>query len=248
MKGNLEVSYSPQITLLCIGLSLTMLPPMNADESDQKTIFTFSGPVEIPGQVLNAGTYVFKLAESQPDRNLVQVFNKDETHLYGTFLAIPDFRLKPRGKPIITFDERAAGSPEAVKAWFYPGDNYGHELVYPKPKAIELARANKQPVPSMPAEMAVNTTKPVKTTKEPEIMAMKQAPLKAQKPTEHDVEELEIIEVFLAPPPVEVAANLPNQLPRTASLLPLIGLVGVLSLGTAGALRAIRAARIRLIR
>ena len=35
-----------------------------ADEWDQKTIFTFSAPVEIPGQVLGAGTYVFKLADS----------------------------------------------------------------------------------------------------------------------------------------------------------------------------------------
>src|ERR1700758_3928834 len=80
-----------------------------ADEWDQKTIFTFSGPVEIPGQVLTAGTYVFKLADSSSDRNIVQVFNKDENHLYGTFLAIPDYRMKTPSKPIITFEERAAG-------------------------------------------------------------------------------------------------------------------------------------------
>jgi hypothetical protein len=225
------------IAFACVGLAGTMLWQAKADEWDQKTIFTFSGPVEIPGQVLQPGTYVFKLADSQSDRNIVQVFNKRETHLYGTFLAIPDYRLQPRGKPIITFEERAAGSPEAVRAWFYPGDNYGHEFVYPKVKAVQLAKANNMPVASMPNELASNTTKPAKTMQEPHVMAMKQAPLKAQQPTE---EESEIVEVFAPPPPAQ-AAQLPRSLPKTASPLPLIGLIGVLSLASAVLLRFTRA-------
>src|SRR6202030_3323937 len=112
----------------------------------------------IPGQVLSAGTYIFKLADSSSDRNIVQVFSKDEKHLYGTFISIPDQHLRPPGKPIITFDERPAGLPEAVRAWFYPGDDFGHEFVYPKPKAVALAKANNTPVPSMPANFATNTT------------------------------------------------------------------------------------------
>ncbi len=185
------------MTFVCIGVLGIMLPQAKADEWNQKTVFTFSGPVEIPGQVLNSGTYVFKLMDSQSDRNIVQVFNKNENHLYGTFLTIPDYRLKPAGKPIITFEERAAGSPEAVKAWFYPGENYGHEFVYPKVKAVQLAKANNQPVASMPTELAANTTKPATTMQEPHVVAMKQAPLKAQQPTE---EEVEIAEVFLLAP------------------------------------------------
>src|SRR5450432_1565784 len=124
------------ILILLVGLAFVsvMAPRATADESDQRTIFTFSGPVEIPGQVLQAGTYVFKLADSQSDRDIVQVLSKDEKHVYGTFLAIPDHRLRPAGKAIITFDESAGGSPEAVKAWFYPGDNYGDQFVYPKTK------------------------------------------------------------------------------------------------------------------
>jgi hypothetical protein len=208
------------IAFVCIGVLGVMLPQAKADESNQETVFTFSGPVEIPGQVLEPGTYVFKLMESMSDRNVVQIFNKDETHMYGTFLAIPDYRLKPTGKTIITFEERAAGAPEAVRAWFYPGDNYGHEFVYPKVRAVELAKANKQPVASMPDELAANTT------------TMKQAPLKAQKPTG---EEVEIAEVFLLLPPTPAAANLPT----TASSLPLVGLIGLLSLATAGLLRYI---------
>src|SRR5579859_1204635 len=183
--------------LVGMGLIGMMMPNAKADEWNQKTIFTFSGPVEIPGQVLSAGTYVFKLADSQSDRSVVQVFNKSENHLYGTFLTIPDYRVKPSGKPIITFDERASGSPEAVRAWFYPGENYGHDFVYPKTKAVVLAKANNQPVASMPDEQAANTTKPAKTMQEPHVVAMKQTPLKAQKPTG---EEVEIAEVFLPPP------------------------------------------------
>ncbi len=221
------------IAFACVGLAGAILPQAKADEWNQKTTFTFSGPVEIPGRVLEPGTYVFKMSDSQTDRDIVQVFNKNETHLYGTFLVIPDYRLKPRGKPIITFEERSAGAPEAVRAWFYPGDNYGHEFVYPKVKAVELAKANKQPVASMPTELAANTTKPAKTMQAPEVMAMKQAPLKAQKPTE---EEVEIVEVFPLPP-AQVAASLPSTLPKTASPLPFIGLIGLLSLGTAGWLR-----------
>src|SRR5579885_1365542 len=123
--------------------------PAAVDAWNEKTTFTFNHPVEVPGHVLSAGTYVFKLADVQGDRNVVEVYDKHEKHLEGTFLAVPDYRLKTPSKPIITFTERAAGSPEAVRAWFYPGDNYGHEFVYPKSKATQLAKANNQPVASM---------------------------------------------------------------------------------------------------
>ena len=223
-------NISKVILLVTFGFLGRMIPLATASERDQKTIFTFSGPVEIPGQVLPAGTYVFKLADSQSDRDIVQVFSKDERHLYGTFLTIADQRLRPAEKPIITFEETAAGSPEAVKAWFYPSDDYGHEFVYPKPKALELAKTNNTPVPSMPAELAPNTTKPAATVKEPHIVAMSKGLLKAQKPTE---EEVEITEVF-----VSVAqAGLPKTLPSTGSPLPFIGLIGLLSLGAALGLR-----------
>jgi hypothetical protein len=103
--------------LLLIALaSGLMVSRVKADDWNQKTIFTFSGPVEIPGRVLSPGTYVFKLADLASDRDIVQVFSKNERKLYGTFIAIPDLRMKPTGKAVIKFEERAAGSPEAVKA------------------------------------------------------------------------------------------------------------------------------------
>jgi LPXTG-motif cell wall-anchored protein len=226
------------LAFTCVGLIGMMAPHAKADEWNEKTIFTFHAPVEIPGQVLAPGTYVFKLADSLSDRDIVQVFNKNQNHLYGTFLAIPDYRLRLTGKPIITFEERAAGAPEAVRAWFYPGENYGHEFVYPKVKAVELAKANNQPVPSMPTELAANTTQPVKTVQEAPVAPMRQAPLKAQKPSQ---EEVEVTQAFPPPPPTQAAARMPKKLPKTGSSVPLIGFIGLLSLGTAGLLRFTRA-------
>ncbi|MBS1856291.1 MAG: hypothetical protein JST11_13070 [Acidobacteria bacterium] len=221
------------LALACAGVLGALLPCARAGEWNQKTVFTFKTPVEIPGRVLDPGTYVFKLADSMTDRNIVEVFNKNEDHLYGTFLAVPDYHLKPAGRPIITFEERAAGAPEAVRAWFYPGENYGHEFVYPKVKAVQLAKANNQPVASMPNELAANTTKATRDMTEPTVMAMKNTHLKAQKPTE---EEVEVAEVFVPPPPDETV-SMPKELPKTASPLPLIGLLGLLSFGIAGLLR-----------
>jgi hypothetical protein len=211
------------LLLAGVGALAVMMQTAKADDWDQKTVLTFSAPVEVPGQVLPAGTYVFKLANSQSDRNIVQVFSKDENHLYGTFLAIPDYRVKPASKPIITFSERPAGSPEAIRAWFYPGENYGHDFVYPKPKAVALAKVNNTPVASMPAELAPNTTVPASTMQEPHVVAMTMAPIKAQKPSE---EEVEIAEVFAVVQESDPPA-LPAQLPATASNLPLIGICGL---------------------
>jgi hypothetical protein len=226
-----EVNFLKAKAMLVFGLAAlgALIPRVEADEWDQKTIVTFSGPVEIPGQALPAGTYVFKLADSPSDRNIVQIFSANERHLLGTFLAIPDYRLQPAGTTIITFDERPAGSPEAVKAWFYPGENYGHRFVYPKPKALELAKANNTPVPSMPAEFEQNRLKPA-TTAEANV-ELSNAPLTAQTAAE---EEVEISEVFVLATPVEA---LPAELPTTASSMPLVGVVGLLSLATAAALR-----------
>jgi hypothetical protein len=164
-----------------------MAPRALADDWDERTIFTFSNPVEIPGQVLDAGTYVFKVVDSASDRNVVQVFSEDENHLYGTFLTVPDYHQRPSGKTIINFEERAAGDPEAVKTWFYPGDNYGHDFVYPRAKAAALAKANNQPVASMPDELAGKTTKPAKSMNDSSVAALKKTPLKAQKPTGEEV-------------------------------------------------------------
>src|ERR1700733_8354118 len=177
--------------VLCLGIVAGARLTTTGEDAgvrEENAVFTCRGPVEIPGQVLDGGTYVFKVADSSADRNVVQVFSEDENHLYGTFLTVPDYHQQPSGKTIINFEERAAGDPEAVRAWFYPGDNYGHDFVYPRAKAAALAKANNQPVASMPDELAGKTTKPAKSMNESSVAAMKKTPLKAQKPTGQEVE------------------------------------------------------------
>lgn len=220
-----------------------VLPKAKADEWDKKTDVTFNNPVEIPGRVLPAGKYVFKLLDSESDRNIVQIFNASQTKLYATILAIPDYRLEPTGKTMITFEERAKNAPEAIRAWFYPGDLFGQEFVYPKVRAVELAQQNKQIVPAMPNEMAEHITKATNSKTEPHVQAMRKAPLVAVTPENKEMEVSKAIQT--TPPaktqPTEMAkSETPKELPKTGSPLPLIGLMGLCSLGSAGALRLFR--------
>src|SRR5580704_18004577 len=141
-------------------LGAALSPFAKADDHDKMTTFTFSGPVEIPPvyvtgmRILPAGTYVFKLVESSSDRHIVQIFNADHCKIYATILAIPNYRLKPTNKTVITFNEGIRGNPEPIRAWFYPGANWGEEFVYPKAKAVQLAQVTKEPVLAVVAEVA----------------------------------------------------------------------------------------------
>lgn len=103
-----------------------------ADDWNQATRLTFNEPVEVPGQVLPAGTYWFILADKDSDRNIVQIWNVDRKHLVTTISAIPDYRQTAPEKTIINFEERPSGQPEAIQSWFYPGNKLGLEFVYPK--------------------------------------------------------------------------------------------------------------------
>ena len=190
-----------------------------ADDWNRKTIVTFSAPVEVPGvgaQTLPAGTYVFKILDSASDRHIVQIFNEAGDHVYTTILAIPNYRLKATDKTVMTFRERAEGQPEALRAWFYPERQWGEEFVYPKARAIELAKVVNEPVLSMPLET------------EPTVEALKAVPIEAVRPTGEVIPVTEVVEIPPAEPAVQEAAA---TLPATASRLPLLGLIGLLSLG-----------------
>ncbi|MGA8305545.1 MAG: hypothetical protein WB723_07690, partial [Candidatus Acidiferrales bacterium] len=128
------------------------------------------------------------------DRNIVQIWNKDETQLIATVLAIPDYRLTPADNPIITFEERAQGSPPAIRAWFYPGDNYGYEFVYPKTRATELAAANHKNVPTMADSMSPNVSKSTNSKTSSGVVALKQAPVTAMTPDKNEVEANQAIQ------------------------------------------------------
>ena len=194
--------FKAATTVCCIAVLGTMLATgAKADDWNRKTTITFSGPVEIPGVhltgwgVLPAGTYVFKILDSLSDRHIVQIFSQDETTIYATILAIPNYRLKATDKTVVTFTERPAGEPEALRAWFYPGRNWGEEFVYPKAKAMTLAKASNTPVLFTPVDIPLEVAEPIKSADAPVVAALKQAPIMAVKPTG---EEMQLAEALLA--------------------------------------------------
>ncbi len=246
--------FKAATTVCCmVMMGVVLAPNANADAWNRKTTITFSGPVEIPGVhlagfgILPAGTYVFKILDSQSDRHIVQIFDKDETTIYATILAIPNYRLKATDKTVVTFTERPAGQPEALRAWFYPGRNWGEEFVYPKSRALELAKASNMPVLYTPTEIPVEVAESIKTAEAPVVVELKRAPVMAITPKG---EEVQLAEVVTAPPadePVVTVAQarpapvavVEKTLPATASPLPLLALLGFLALGGAMSLRAL---------
>ncbi len=151
-------------------------------------------------------------------------------------MAIPNYRLEPTGKSQFTFWETPAGVPKAVRAWFYPGDNFGQEFAYPKHLSEQIAASAKMTVPTTTATTVEELkTAPLATTNEAGTVAEVETappPVRAEVPTP---------EVAVAAPVPTPAPTVPEELPHTGSTIPLFGLVGLLSLLAAFALRPSRA-------
>jgi hypothetical protein len=227
----------------------------SADEWDKTTKVTFREPVQVPGKTLDPGTYVFRLMDSQSNRHIVQIFNEDHTQLITTVLAIPDYRTQPADKTVLTYDERPVNEPVALAEWFYPGDNSGQEFVYPKAQAEELSRLNHKEVPSESEEAnagspnpqpapstAQNETTPPPRTENPSAAQPTPAPSNppAQaNPTPAPTPAPQPQATTPRPAPQPKAQQ---EMPQTASLLPLAALAGITFLALALLLRvALRA-------
>jgi hypothetical protein len=217
--------------LAVVGIALA--PTTRADQWDKRTILTVNETIQVPNKVLPPGTYVMKLLNSQSDRHIVQIFNSGENHLETTVLAIPNYRTQVTGKTVFTWWETPPGQPKALRAWFYPGDNFGQEFAYPKSAAVEIAAVTKAPVPAVePAPPAELSQAPVTTVAPPP-------------PVEQPQVQQEVAQNTPPPPQAEPApapepAAQPTELPKTASPYPLIGLAGAFSLGVFALLRAFR--------
>jgi LPXTG-motif cell wall-anchored protein len=178
---------------------------------NKRTVATFTQPVEIPGQVLPAGTYTIELYETFGNRHVVRIYNADRSKLIATVLAIPNQRLTPTGDNVMKFSERPGNAPDALKAWFYPGDNFGQEFVYPKARAVEFAQVTHEAIPAVETEPAT-------------IEEFKREPIVAETP---ELKEVPIAEAIPAPSTETLSAS--PQLPLTGSQVPLIVLLGLLS-------------------
>lgn len=240
--------HARKLVVTCCGAALAMglfVFRAQGDPWDKKTIMTIDKTIQVTDTVLPAGTYVFKLADSSSNRHIVQIFNKDQSHIINTILAIPNYRLRPTGRSQFLFYETPAGAAPALRAWFYPGDNFGQEFAYPKHLAMlqqttqttESSRMTKQ-------ESEANRETETKT-EEADRSAVESTPAPQQMaeatppppPAEQPVEMAQN-----TPPPAPAPAETPRQLPKTASPYPWIGLAGMLSLTLYGALRIKRSA------
>jgi hypothetical protein len=238
--------------LTSLAATVALAPTAKADEWNKQTVLTVSETIQLPNATLQPGTYTLKLLDSQSDRHVVQVFDKDEKHLITTILAVPNYRLQPTGKTKFSFWEVPAGQPPALRAWFYPGDNFGQEFVYPKNMSTQIAASAKMAVPTTTAQtteeyksapitatdqsgtsssLDSNTYTPPQTAEV--TPAPTPAPVVTPEPTPAPPQE-----VAAAPAPEPQPAE--TELPHTASSIPLIGLAGVVSLLAFFALRSNR--------
>ena len=138
-----------KVALACMTAVMVTAAAVNAGAQgprNQDTFFTFSQAVELPKTTLPAGTYFFQLMDSDSNRHIVKVMSQDRTQLHATLLAIPYYSNdRPSDEPQVRFLEVPAANGQAasnaIKIWFYPGNSVGHEFIWPRDKALSLARA-----------------------------------------------------------------------------------------------------------
>jgi len=214
-----------------LALAVSSMTPAMADESNKETRMQTNVPVAIPGRVLQPGTYIFRLAESMSNRNIVQIFSEDangrET-LVTTLPAISAYRTQTPEKPIFNVEQRVAGGPEAIHTWFYPGDNTGWEFVYSKSDRLEIAKT--QP----PAEQPVAAVEPPSPPEEP-IAAPAPEPEPVVDTAETETVVAETDSVVLAPENTfEIRNSADRVLPQTAGYSIAQLLAGMTMLGLGG--------------
>jgi hypothetical protein len=234
---------------LVAGLSA---PAAFAQTLDKRTLFSFSGPITMPGVTLPAGQYLFRLADPTSGRTVVQVLSADGSKPYGMFFSYPAERLEASSQPEVRFMETPAGAPAAIKTWWYPGERTGYEFIYPKDQARRLAQGASQPV--LTTELATTTAAQTNTAdlarvsstgQETNVSAETAPTAAAPTGTTHEgtvassTLSIPNSSIPAAPASVHAAADKPaattasarrTELPRTASSIPLAGATAIVSL------------------
>ena len=241
--------------LAATGLLLSSVPAAIADTWNKKTNLTVNETIEVPGAVLEPGEYVVRLVDSQSNRHIVRFLNDREDQVISTVLAIPNYRMEPTGDTEFSWYETPQGEPPALRAWFYPGDNFGQEFVYPERQGRELATRIDSEVPTTePEQTAAVSQQPTEQAREPEveesepvIIAQAQEPQPQPEPTPSEAQPQEPTTTdpdtaveSERPSPTRSDVTDDDALPETAGPAPLLALLGLLSLGSAMALRKVR--------
>ncbi|MEQ1760186.1 MAG: hypothetical protein ABL986_17860 [Vicinamibacterales bacterium] len=208
------------LTSVAVGLALTMglSAPASASMSDKMTRFTFDRPIALPGVTLPPGTYVFKLADPTIERKVVQVLDERGMHSYALLQAVPAFRSDKEGEPSVSLMDTVPGMPAAIHSWWPVGESQGFEFIYSEEQYAKLTGVTDAPTVIDGGGIASLNAAP--TAKAPEL-TLAQATQPAP-------------ELTVTPDPVPPTGRAPeltrDQLPATASPVPLVALLGALTL------------------
>lgn len=231
--------------VLCSMVLLTAVTaePAAAQTYERVTRLTFSAPVELPGMILPAGTYTFRLVDSDSTRHVVNVFDADDEKHIHTVFAMPARRVDISDETVVTFRETALAAPLPIRYWYYPADHMGQEFAYDKDRALEIAAATGESVLAIEDDEITRveasptvTTTPPPVVVEPAPVVVEPAPVVVE-PVE--IEPVRPVVVEPVHPEMRPVATT-GELPDTASPLPLVGLVGLIALGGALVTRAYR--------
>lgn len=240
-------------SVIAVGLLSAGMSPTFADQWDKKTVITLTETVLVPHATLTPGKYVIKLVSSDSNRHIVQIFNEREDQVITTILAIPNYRLQPTGDSVFSAWETPAGNPRALRAWFYPGDNFGQEFAYPKGLSAQIARQTQTPVPTATGETVAELKAAPVTKVEPtgeekavvaEVKRPEPEPVVAEPATKWAEPEPPAPKAeptpapAPAPTPEPTPAPAPAAMPATASPYAFYGLSGLIALGAGLAMRA----------
>jgi hypothetical protein len=183
-------------------------------------------PLDVGGHLLEPGTYVIRVLPGYTNRNLLQITNEDRSKIFATVLSIPHAYPVGVGEANTEYVLYPAveGTPRALRTWYAVDSTSkgGHDIVYPEGRAMELAPLVKEPVYAYKGEDKV------------EVLAT--APVVIVTPKK---EVVVYVEPAPAPKPELVAKN---ELPDTASRLPLVAAIGLLLIGVAVVIRVLRVA------
>jgi LPXTG-motif cell wall-anchored protein len=205
--------------VIVAALFATLTPaPARAQTFDKLANLTFTGPVQVPGAMLSAGTYRFKLANPDSSRNIVQVMNHDGTNVYAMFYTTPDMRMEITDEAVVTFKETPAGVPPVIRSLFYGGEHGGYEFNYYGEKPVMTATVTPQPPITYTRIPAVANPEPVVEPAPPARLApaaTEPAPVPAFEPAPATTGELVVTA---------------EELPHTSTTLPLFAVGGLASL------------------
>ena len=238
--------YSIPLAAISLAASLSVV---RADTWDKKTTVSFSQPVEVPGAILEPGRYVMKLVDSQSDRHVVQFTNERQNHVFATTIAVPAYRTQVTGRTVITFYEAAAGQPEPIRNWYYPGDNFGQEFVYPKEHLRDIAFVHPATPPALDARSQVQSpvvaAEPVPEGGSASVSAPVETQEEASALTNDNTGAPVEIAQATPPKPEEAAAPeqtapAPTELPKTNGNFAGIALMGLASISGAVTARKLR--------